>query len=305
MSGFRHEALLYSGRDDFLDRTLPFVLDGVARREPVLVAVDAAKGAAMRERLGAEGDAVTFVDMAELGRNPGRIIPAWEAFATRHDGAIRGIGEPIWADRSDEELVECQLHEALLNLAFAHADDFRLLCPYDTATLRDAVLHEACCSHPLVTAGAASEPSHDYRGTDDPLAPFAAPLPRPPAGADMLGFERATLSDVRHLVAAACDREGLDRSRRGDLVLAVDELASNSVRHGGGHGVLRLWRDDDALRCEVRDRGRITDPLVGRRDRSDHQIGGWGMWIAHQVADLVQVRSGADGTVVRLRMRCV
>ena len=87
LPGFRHEALLYSGRDDFLDRTLPFVLDGVARREPVLVAVDAAKSAAMRERLGAEADAVTFVDMAELGRNPGRIIPAvGRRSPTRHDG---------------------------------------------------------------------------------------------------------------------------------------------------------------------------------------------------------------------------
>ena len=68
--------------------------------------------------------------------------------------------------------------------------------------------------------------------------------------------------------------------------------------------MLRVWREADALRCEVRDRGRIDDPLVGRGEPDGDQIGGWGVWIAHQVADLVQVRSGRDGTVVRLRMRC-
>ena len=215
----------------------------------------------------------------------------------RHRGADLGRAHP-------EELVECQLHEALLNLAFAEETDFRLLCPYDTRALREEVVHEARCSHPVVGDGAAHEPSHDYRGTDDPLAPFAAPLPRPPAGAETLGFERATLTEVRRLVAEVSERAGLPPSRREDLVLAVNELATNSVRHGGGHGIVRVWRDEDALRCEVRDRGRIDDPLVGRRQPRADQIGGWGVSIAHQVSDLVQVRSGPDGTVVRLRMRC-
>jgi anti-sigma regulatory factor (Ser/Thr protein kinase) len=304
--GFRHEALFYAGPSAFLDGAVPFIRDGLARGEPVMVAVDAAKGAQLRDRLGADADAVELVDIAELGRNPGRIIPAWRHFAGRHAGApaIRGIGEPIWAGRTAEELVECQLHEALLNLAFERAGDFHLQCPYDTATLPDAVVHEARCSHPFLRTGDAAAPSRDYRGIDDPLGPFDAPLAPPPAGADTLGFERATLAEVRRLVASACDRAGLPRRRRDDLVLAVDELASNSIRHGGGHGVLRVWREADALRCEVRDRGRIVDPLVGRGEPDGDQIGGWGVWIAHQVADLVQVRSGRDGTVVRLRMRC-
>jgi anti-sigma regulatory factor (Ser/Thr protein kinase) len=69
--------------------------------------------------------------------------------------------------------------------------------------------------------------------------------------------------------------------------------------------VLRLWTIGGELCCEVRDRGRIGDPLVGRRPRERDQIGGWGMRIAHQVSDLVQVRSGTDGTVVRLRVAAV
>ena len=51
---------------------------------------------------------------------------------------MRGIGEPIWADRSPTELIECQCHEALLNVAFAAAGDFHLICPYDTDAARRA-----------------------------------------------------------------------------------------------------------------------------------------------------------------------
>jgi anti-sigma regulatory factor (Ser/Thr protein kinase) len=300
VSPFHHEALPYDSPDAFLAQTVPFIREGLAAREPVMVAVDATKIARLRERLGPEAERVRFEDMTELGRNPGRIIPAWYEFLDEHGRhrAIRGIGEPVWAGRRADELIECQLHEALLNVAFADADGFRLVCPYDTSALRDDVLHEAECSHPVV-AGRASTA---YRGSDDPLAPFEAPLPPPPAGVETFAFEDDMLDEVRALVAARGERAGLDPAATQDLVLAVNELASNSVRHGGGRGVLRMWNAGGELCCDVRDRGRIRDPLVGRRRRTAEEIGGWGMRIVHQVSDLVQVRSGADGTVVRLRV---
>lgn len=299
MDRFHHEALLYDSPLAFLAQALPFIREGLAGGEPVMVAVDRAKIALLRAQLGADADRVRFEDMAALGRNPGRIIPAWYDFVDRHDGRpVRGIGEPVWAGRSHDELVECQIHEALLNVAFADAEGFRLVCPYDTRALGDDVIHEAHCSHPVVD----TQKSTAYRGIDDPLAPFAVPLPRPPASAEALGFEDDTLRDVRELVALRGQDAGLDAEATRDLVLAVNELASNSVRHGGGRGVLRIWSTGKELCCDVRDRGRITDPLVGRRRRIPGQIGGWGVPIVHQIADLVQVRSDADGTVVRLHV---
>ena len=86
-------------------------------------------------------------------------------------------------------------------------------------------------------------------------------------------------------------------------MLAVNEVATNSVRHGGGRGMLRIWQEPDALICEVRDGGRIDDPLAGRRRPGGAQIGGYGLWLANQVCDLVQVRSYADGSAVRVHMR--
>jgi anti-sigma regulatory factor (Ser/Thr protein kinase) len=88
-----------------------------------------------------------------------------------------------------------------------------------------------------------------------------------------------------------------------DLVLAVNELASNSIHHGGGHGMMRMWREGDALLCEVSDGGRISEPLVGRVHPRPDQWSGRGLWLANQLCDLVQIRSSDAGSVVRLHMR--
>src|SRR5437868_3363988 len=99
---FRHEALLYAGEDEFVERNAAFIREGVAADEPVLVVVDAAKIDLLREELGDDADpaVVQFADMADVGRNPARIIPAWREFVSQRAGergAVRGIGEPIWA----------------------------------------------------------------------------------------------------------------------------------------------------------------------------------------------------------------
>jgi anti-sigma regulatory factor (Ser/Thr protein kinase) len=91
--------------------------------------------------------------------------------------------------------------------------------------------------------------------------------------------------------------------RAGDLVLAVNEVATNSVVHGGGQGIVRVWCEPDALICEVSDGGAITDPLAGRRRPPDGNVGGHGLWLCNQLCDLVQIRSFADRGVVRLHMR--
>ena len=88
-----------------------------------------------------------------------------------------------------------------------------------------------------------------------------------------------------------------------DLVLCVDEIAANSLIHGGGAGVLRIWREPAALVCEVSDGGTIADPLIGREAPSLERLGGRGVWLANQLCDLVQIRSGAAGTIIRLHSR--
>jgi hypothetical protein len=117
--------MLYASQAEFLEGGGAFIREGLVRDEPVLVVVDAAKAAALAAGFdGVAADRVTFADMATVGRNPARIIPAWQEFVERHrtravGARMRGFGEPIWAGRSAAEAAECRQHEALLNLAFA------------------------------------------------------------------------------------------------------------------------------------------------------------------------------------------
>src|SRR4029077_1574339 len=104
----------------------------------------------LQEELGGEGEGVHFADMSVVGANPALIIPAWRDFveANRLQGrAMRGIGEPIFAGRRPAELVECQRHEALLNIAFDNGAAWELLCPYDTSVFGPVVINEARRSH--------------------------------------------------------------------------------------------------------------------------------------------------------------
>jgi anti-sigma regulatory factor (Ser/Thr protein kinase) len=302
---FEHAALVYDGQERFSAAVLPFVRAGIEAGEPTMVAVGAERLSLLRDQLGDAAGAVDFVDMGELGRNPGRIIPAWAEFLEDHAAGgepVRGVGEPVWAGRSPAELVECQLHESLLNMAFAGTENFQLVCPYDRTTLDGAVMHEACRSHPALIEEGTSRTSASYRNGDGLLAPFDAPLPPPRGPVDAFAFDRSSIDELRTLIGHRAALAGLTRERAADFVLAVNEVAANSIRHAGGYGVLRVWREDCALVSEVRDPGVVADPLIGRRRPTVEQTGGWGVYIAHQVCDLVQLRSGAHGTVVRLHM---
>ena len=108
---------------------------------------------------------------------------------------------------------------------------------------------------------------------------------------------------MRSLVAQRAAGAGLAEASREDLVLAVNEIVTNSVQYGGGGGVLHLWREPGAIVCEARDRGFIADPLAGRLPPPVDQYGGRGLWLVNQLCDLVQIRSHPGGTAVRVRMR--
>ncbi len=300
---YRHEALFWSDEAQFIATAAAFVADGVVAGEPVMVALPHPRLERLREALGLVAAEVDLVQMTELGRNPARILPAWGAFVEKHAGRgrpLRGIGEPIWTGRRDEEVHEGLLHEALLNLAVPETTPLWLLCPYDVGRLSPDVVAEARRTHPVVSGETARGPQAAYRGAARVADLFTVDLPALPAPAIELAFTWATLHDVHEAVLAAAARTALPFDRAADLSLAAHEVATNSVTHGFGGGVLRIWFQSDALVCEVRDRGRIRDPLAGRRAPSEQGTSGRGLWMTNQLCDLVQVRSHAEGTTVRI-----
>lgn len=300
---FRHEALFYGGTQGFVESVVPFIREGVAGGEAVLVAVAPAKIELIRAELDGEGDFIRFTNMFELGHNPGRILPSWREFVAEQlpgDRPFRGVGEPIWAGRTGPEVAECHLHESLLNVAFDGGPPWQLICPYDTTALDGEVLAEARRTHPFVRSNGTSGASRDYPGS----VPngFDQPFEEPGKPVQEVAFDTRSLSDLRDLVSDRGREAGLSAARALELTMAVNEVATNSVRYGGGAGTFAMWRDDERLVVEIRDAGVIRDPLVGRRTPDADQEGGRGLWLVNQFCDLVQVRSLPDGVRVRLHM---
>jgi anti-sigma regulatory factor (Ser/Thr protein kinase) len=304
---FRHHVLCYANGDrGFLDGTLELVRDAVARDAGVLVAVGPARAQTLSEALGNDAACVRFVDMRKLGRNPARIIPAWREFIRESAGTrgdALGIGEPVWPGRSAAELDECARHEALLNLAFDDGPGWQLLCSYDLDGLDDAVIEAARHAHPLLGCDGIGSDNDEHIGAHEPPHPFAGALPAPGGAVKQLAFACGSLARLRRVVCDWATQHALDVERTEELVLAVDELAANSIRHGGGSGTLRCWREGDVLLCEVQDAGSITEPLVGRSRPAAESLSGRGVWLVNQLCDLVQIRSLPGGGVVRVHKR--
>ncbi|GAA2732459.1 sensor histidine kinase [Streptomyces nogalater] len=302
---FVHPALFYTDTHEYLAGTVPFIREGLAAGEPVAVAVPKENLALIQDALGADGAAVRFLDMREAGRNPGRIIPGvLRAFADQQPPGrrIRIIGEPIWAGRSQTEYPACAQHEALINAAF-QGREVTILCPYDSSRLDERVLADAHATHPVVIpAGSAAELASTAYDPDDVVARYNLPLPPAPgAGPDVLGivFAEDSLSAVRHLATGHGARLGLTGTALENLALITAELTTNSVVHGGGTGTLTVWPDNGYVVCEVRDKGRLADPLAGRRPPARDQRGGRGLLLVNLLSDLVRIHTGPEGTTIR------
>jgi anti-sigma regulatory factor (Ser/Thr protein kinase) len=96
---------------------------------------------------------------------------------------------------------------------------------------------------------------------------------------------------------------GLSESRANDLVLAVSEVAANTLRHTNSSGTLAIWHDGDEIVAEIHDEGKITDPAAGQRRPAADATGGHGLWLVRQVCDLVELRSDQSGTTIRMHMK--
>lgn len=301
---FTHSALLYGDEDEYLAGTIPFITSGLDADEAVMVTVPATRLTTIQEHLGSDADDVMLVPMERLGRNPAWIIPAWVDFVSpfvREGLPVRGVGEPIWSGRSEEELVECVRHEKLLNLALADAFGFQLLCPFDIASLDPHLIETAHRNHPTL------ERRGEFRSSarfDDVVSmPVTDPLPPVPDRAEPLTFDQHDLWAVRERIARTAALRGLRADRLEGFEVSVSEALANTVCHGGGHGEIACWSDGTRFVCEVRDRGTILDPLAGRVRPGLDQEGGRGLWLMNQLCDLVQIRVLPDGTqVVRLHM---
>lgn len=307
-----HACFLYWNLTDFVAGVGEFVLDGLALDAAVLVALPPQRIDAVRRSLDTLVDRVEFVDMAEMGRNPGRILGVLHGFAARHrPGPVRIVGEPIWAGRGAGETIEAIRHEALLNLAFP-GTRVEILCPYQIPALDTDVLSAACRTHSMMLLQGHYTSSF---GFVDPVAVAATcdqvTLPEP-LGARTLLVTAATAGSVPARIAAFAIRGGAPRRRAVEMGGAVAEAVALVLAHGRAITPVRLWRDHDHLIVEITTPDpvpctgpdRVGDALRGRlppgvaagpQER-------W-RWRVHQLCDLVETRATPHGLLHRLHLQ--
>jgi hypothetical protein len=309
--GFTHRLLPFSGAEEFLGGAVPFLRAGLDAGDRVLVVCGTGRGMLLRDALGPAASGVEFTEAAAWYAHPSRSLADCLGVAcetARHGRRLRVLGEPVWATRPPLEVVEWQRAEAVLNEALRDTGA-AIMCPY-AASLPASVVAAGRRTHPETVRGARALPNPGFVST----AAYCArcdrePLPPPPDGAETLEVERPDLYWLRVWVTD-CAQTTLPGGDLQRLLVAVTEVVTNAFRHGEPPVVLRTWTDASpgaaALVCEVTDRGR-WEPNGGFGFVPPKPDGGppgdrFGLWAVRLLCSFVQIRTGRNGTAVRLRI---
>jgi anti-sigma regulatory factor (Ser/Thr protein kinase) len=301
----QHAAAFHRSPDDQLGQMLPIVLAGLRSGAPVVVAVDPATEAALDAALGApEGLVVLPQPHGPDGRS-GQTVAARRARELReltatsgrpvvvvneHTSRLDGVDGTFWTEL-----------DAAFNIALAELP-ITLTCFFPELPLHVEVLEGALRNHPLLRVDGELRHNPDHLAPRDVLAEQPAPAPVLLGPPDLrLSFGAWQLHEVRNAVEDALISANCPRARAEDVVLAVNEVATNAVEHGGSEAELCVWVTDDAVVCEIHDGGDLRDPLPGLQAPHSSNPRGRGIWIARQLCDSLHVWSDSSGTHVRMR----
>jgi anti-sigma regulatory factor (Ser/Thr protein kinase) len=300
--GLEHDALIYGTDEALVDTLVPWLQEGRAHDDGAVVATSARQIDRFRDALGAGGDSVSFISADDLYVQPVQTIAAWQRLlidaATAGVAYTRIVAEVRFGATPDVQ-TSWTRYESALNAVFERSPAW-IVCPYDVRALPTGVIEQAWRTHPTVW-NSARRKSDRYEMPARLLREILEPS-RAVTGAP--DFELAIddrMGEVREVVRTAGVQAGLPRARVEELVLAVSELAGNTVRHAGGGGRLALWITPEGIVCEVMDRGAgLHDPLAGLVPPKPHASDGMGLWIARQLSDSFAIGAGDEGTTVRI-----
>ncbi|MHA6796922.1 ATP-binding protein [Pseudonocardia bannensis] len=301
-TGLVHECVLYSTTGQLAGQLAPRVRAAVQVGDPVVAVLNEIGRSALVDALGRDAEAVEFHDPAGVHSVPAFTVAVRWARLTRRlqrPGSRTTVVSQHVEDLPQSDPGHWPRLDAALNVAL-HGLPITMLCLYpDHADVLPRVLS----THRTLLADGRSTPSDAYRDPLEVVAEYPPPPPPDLGPPDAeLGFDVTGLSAARNLVASVSARIGPAPDRIADLVLAVNEIASNSVEHGPGSGRLRLWTTPTRIIAEVHDTGWMAVPFPGMVAPSPSGERGRGLWLASELSDVLQIWSDSDGTVVRLFM---
>ncbi|WP_113701025.1 sensor histidine kinase [Nonomuraea lactucae] len=298
----RHVAVPYDSDEDFLLLVLPEVRRALAGGRRVLVVTCTANLRLLSDALGRDAGRIDSRISASWYAHPHRTLAAYHEYTVGRRTLI--VGEATWAGRGEREIREWIRYESVLNAALG-GTAARMLCPYDRRKVPEEVIAQVAVTHP-VTLGMAGEAASGafVQPHELVLNGDHAPLPDPSGNVESVRFTAPELKRLRHTVGDYARAAGMERDLIASLVLSVSEIAANSVEHGAGHGLIRMWVNGRELVCEIAEPGgALDDPLPGYIPPEPESSRGYGLWISRQLCDHVELRA-EDGTLrVRLHMR--
>ncbi|MDT0275361.1 sensor histidine kinase [Blastococcus goldschmidtiae] len=305
---FRHDGLFYDDDEQLARVAAPFLRDGLAAGDPVVLTTSPHAARVLREAVG-DHPLLHVLERNEAYRTrTPTAITTFRRLADEYTGEgvprVRVVGEVDFG-ATERDWLEWQRYESVVNEAMADCPVWGL-CLFDTQRLAPRLLETALATHSALVDpdGRAANPRFvdpaDYlRGLPVPDEPLEGTPPRldAPDVADFVG--------LRHAVARELTTAGGDDDLAADFGLAVDEMVSNAVRHGLPPVSLRLWTAEDRIVCTIGDGGPgWDDPFAGYGPAhgDDLSRGGMGLWLARQLCDHVDISGGPDGTGVRVRL---
>jgi anti-sigma regulatory factor (Ser/Thr protein kinase) len=297
---FDHRLLVHDGDDEYLAAMLPFAREGLALGEAVVVVDDADRLQTIASALGSDGDAIRFEEGDRWWHGPWRTFAAYERSVRElleSHPAVRAIAHPTWL--ADEANREWRRFESFANLHF-DGWPYRSLCSYDRAALGAEVCAEARATHPLLHVDGGTAPCRAYVDPHRFVATCVRDLPPAPPDLRLDVGSVDDLLDARRAVGEWTHRRAGTSGVADRLVLAMNELASNALRHGGGEARVELALHGDTVLMEVVDAGADgLDPLAPYRPPVPDLTGGRGLWIAATLCDEIDIRPGPDVNRVR------
>ena len=307
-SSLTHQALLHSGMEEFLDAAVPFLRQGLDTDDHILAVVPAPRLEALRDVLGGDGAGIRYVDAAGFYRHPVRTIASYhDVLLQAGERRVRTLAELDWSRRAEPwEHREWGRYEALVNAVFDNSGA-QVICSYDRTLAPPQIVEDARRTHPELFEGGLypayndgyTRPEH-YSADCDRL-----PLSEVPADAERLPVTSLDLTGMRSFLVGRALRMGLPEEKAGPLSMAVNEIATNAVVHGTPPIELRIWHRDGVVYCEVADVGLWhPDVLAGFLPPESAVSGGFGLWSARMLVDLLEIRAGYHGTRVRLQTVC-
>jgi len=296
----RHDLLVHDGEADLAARMGPFLRAGVEAGETVMAVSGGGARSLLQDALGRDREHVTFVDSTDVYSRP-------EAALAHYDRTLRTIFRTgARSVRAVGVLPVCETvaqwqrwiaYEAIVNRALAHHPAW-FVCAYDTRVVPEDVVHGMQRIHPQIVSGKRCSCRHyeDPAEVMRELTPPPAPLPglrSLPLAADAPEFRRQLVGEM----SAA----GVGDERARGMLLAASEVYSNAGRHGHGLRATLVGVVDGRFVCELSDHGPgIDDPLTGYMPPRHGAVGGFGMWVARQSTERMELTTSPDGLTVRL-----